>query len=564
MGACGSSSPATVPGGIAASCSKAEPLFRERIVRRRSGNITDYYTLDDHKLGEGTFGIVHRGVHKLTGTTCAVKTVPMGNVTSLAGFRREASIMKTLDHPNIIRLYETFEDSEHVHLAMELCRGGELFDRVIALGHLSERQAATVMQDVLRAVLHMHEKGIAHRDLKPENFLFASQRPIEQNVLKVIDFGTARQCGPNTIMSSIVGTRFYVAPQVLTRRYCRKCDTWSCGSILYALLSGKPAFTGRTDQEVLMKVRTGKYSLEGNEWSSVSEEAKRFIRQLMHMNPRARYTAQQALEHNWIRKKAMPVERLSVVTDNLVDNLRDFHLEPRLKKAALQVIATHLREEQLSRLRGAFLAMDLNGDGLLTMDEMRQSISNPDLDQETQDDLARSLQAIDIDESGSIDYTEFIAASLDRSEGFSDKQMQVAFNTFDLDGDGSICLEELKSALGVRREVSEEVVRSLDGDGDGRISFEEFKAMMCEACKGPPDSSLNDPIARRRTPNKPQVQQQPSPRGRKGTESTCDMEVAWTGSATTACTRSTSDASMASRGAGVATEVPLSVAQAGA
>lgn len=211
--------------------------------------------------------------------------------------------MGALDHPNIVSLYEAFEEDQDASIAMELCSGGDLFDRTVALGHLSERQAAAVMQDVIRAVSYMHGEGIVHRDLKPENFVFATRQPVEENVLKLTDFGSARHCGPGTIMRSLVGTRSYIAPQVLRRRYCRKCDVWSCGAILYTLLSGRPPFTGRTEGEVLAKVRTGRYSFEGPRWAEVSEDARRLVGALMKLNDRARCSAQ-ALEQALARWRA--------------------------------------------------------------------------------------------------------------------------------------------------------------------------------------------------------------------------------------------------------------------
>merc|ERR1719334_1449185 len=152
-----------------------------------------------------------------------------------------------MDHPNIIKLFETFEDHRNIYLVMELCSGGELFDRIIATGHFSEKEAAVLMQQIIRAVYYMHENSICHRDLKPENFLFMTKDPIESNYLKIIDFGLSCKFSPDKVMETKAGTPYYVAPQVLSGKYDHQSDIWSCGVIMYVLLCGYPPFFGDTD-----------------------------------------------------------------------------------------------------------------------------------------------------------------------------------------------------------------------------------------------------------------------------------------------------------------------------
>jgi len=454
-------------------------LSREMFIMRNTGVIDDYYDIDS-TVGQGTFGTVHRGTHNATGSSRAVKIIPRRKADSSARVREEVSIMKLLDHPNIIRLYETFEDCDSMYLVMELCRGGELFDRILAQGSLSERQAAMVLQHALRAVAHMHQKDIAHRDLKPENFLFSSDGPIEQNVLKIVDFGTACVAGPDTIMNSLVGTRYYVAPQVVMRRYDRKCDEWSCGAIMYTLLSGDPPFSGRTDREVLQKVRLGKYTFDAAAWKSVSEEAKQLIRMLMNANGRARWSASQALGHAWIRRQPPQASPTSLeAKGRIMQNLQSFHEQNRLKKAALQIIAGQLNDDQGRRLMEAFTSLDTDGDGLLSFEEVREGLRKASFE-DMEKDVERVVRGIDVNFSGTIDYTEFVAAALDRSQGISERDCRSAFVVFDLDGDGKITIEEITQVLdhGTPNTSSMELVRSFDSDGDGSIDFEEFKAMM--------------------------------------------------------------------------------------
>merc|ERR1719162_1725615 len=141
-------------------------------------------------------------------------------------FKQEIAIMKMMDHPDIIKLFETFEDHRNIYLIMELCSGGELFDRIIDAGHFTEVQAAVLMQQIFRAIYYMHENKVCHRDLKPENFLFASKDPIEKCLLKIIDFGLSCVYTADQVLTTKAGTPYYLAPQVLAGKYDQLSDMW--------------------------------------------------------------------------------------------------------------------------------------------------------------------------------------------------------------------------------------------------------------------------------------------------------------------------------------------------
>merc|ERR1719291_1494862 len=398
-------------------------------------------------------------------------------------FKQEIAIMKMMDHPNIVKLYESFEDHRNIYLVMELCSGGELFDRIIEFVHFTEVQAATLMQQIIRATYYMHQKNICHRDLKPENFLFVSKDPIEKNSLKIIDFGLSCQFAPGQVLTTKAGTPYYVAPQVLAGKYDQLSDLWSVGVIMYVMLCGYPPFFGETDAEVLSKVRLGNFSFNAADWKNVSEGAKDLIRMLLKMNPRDRYTAEQALNHEWIKNKAPQAQAVSLQS-NFVDNLRGFRSQNKLKKAALHVIAGQLDDSQIKALRETFMALDGNGDGLLTAAEMKEGLTKAGLS-EIPADLQNILESVDSDGSGVIDYTEFLAATLDKRSYLKEDVCWSAFRLFDKNGDGKISGDELREVLN-NDEVQDmagakamaELLKEVDNNGDGFIDFEEFMQMM--------------------------------------------------------------------------------------
>mmetsp|Transcript_38327 Transcript_38327/g.101536 ORF Transcript_38327/g.101536 Transcript_38327/m.101536 type:complete len:499 (+) Transcript_38327:91-1587(+) len=448
------------------------------------GKIFDFYDMDKKKIGEGSYGSVSKGKNKrIPGMERAIKTISKAQMKNADRFRQEIAIMKMMDHPNIIKLHETFEDHRNIYLVMELCKGGELFDRIIEAGSFNESQAATLMQQIIRAIYYMHENSICHRDLKPENFLFMTKDPISKNLLKIIDFGLSCEFKPGQVLTTKAGTPYYVAPQVLAGKYDHMSDLWSCGVIMFVLLCGYPPFFGDTDAEVLSKVRLGNFTFNAADWKNVSEDAKGLIRCLLKMNPKDRYTAQQCMNHVWIKEKA-PKAKNAPISNNFVDNLRGFRSQNKLKKAALHIIAGELSDSQIKNLRETFQALDNNGDGLLTSAEMKDGLEKAGL-KDIPADLQDIMKNVDADGSGVIDYTEFLAATLDKKLYMAEDMCWRAFARFDQNGDGKISVQELAEVLKdsdvsnlVGGQSAQEIMTQVDTDGDGTIAFEEFCRMM--------------------------------------------------------------------------------------
>ncbi|XP_026425435.1 calcium-dependent protein kinase 13-like [Papaver somniferum] len=438
--------------------------------------------LVDKELGRGEFGVTYLCIDRDSSELLACKSISKRKLKTsidIEDVRREVEIMKHLPQDSsIVCFKEACEDENAVHLVMELCEGGELFDRIVARGHYTERAAASVVRTIMDVVQHCHNNGVIHRDLKPENFLFANKK--ETSPLKAIDFGLSIFFKPGEKFSEIVGSPYYMAPEVLKRNYGPEIDIWSAGVILYILLCGVPPFWAESEQGVAQAILRGTIDFKRDPWPNVSENAKNLVQKMLEPDPKLRLTAKQVLEHPWIlnAKKAPNVPLGDVVKSRL----KQFSVMNRFKRKALRVIADHLSTEEVEDIRETFKQMDGDNDGFVSVVELKaglQNFSSQLVDSEVQ----MLTETIETNGKGTLDYDEFLAVSLHLRRMANDEHLHKAFSYFDKDRNGYIELEELKEALMDDEaincsEVANDILQEVDTDKDGRISYDEFAAMM--------------------------------------------------------------------------------------
>ncbi|KJP89697.1 CAMK/CDPK protein kinase [Plasmodium fragile] len=457
---------------------------RKGFILSFTGNMQDFYNLSEEPLGKGTYGSVYKATDKLLKIQRAVKVVSKKKLKNVHRFRQEIDIMKNLDHPNVIKLLETFEDSKQIYLVMELCTGGELFDRIVKKGPFSEMYTSFIMKQIFSVLNYLHIRNICHRDVKPENFLFFDKSP--ESLIKVIDFGLASYFSDtNSEMKTKAGTPYYVAPEVLGGCYDYKCDLWSAGVLFYILLCGYPPFYGESDHEILIRVKSGKFNFKGKEWSDVTEEARDLIKRCLTMDPQKRTTASEALKHPWFKKKPSNFNLEFKMDIHVLENFKNYALMLRFQKLAMTIIAQQSNDYDVQQLKAAFLHLDEEGKGNITKGQLRKGLEKSNLMLPPNFDLL--LDQIDSDGNGNIEYTEFLAAAIDRRQ-LSKKLIYCAFRVFDVDNDGEITTAELAHILfnGNRRgniterDVNQvkKMINEVDKNGDGKIDFYEFSEMM--------------------------------------------------------------------------------------
>jgi len=280
-------------------------ISRRKIEGAEDGDIKDKYIIGE-EIGRGGFSVVCEATRRDDSEKYAVKIVEKTLIQEdIKLLKREIEIMKKVEHVNILKLIEIFEDDENVYIVMELVDGSELFDRIVDKGYYSEKSTVHIVKQILNAVKYLHEQGIAHRDLKPENLLCSGEGNHE--VVKIADFGLSKIFGgeKGEELQTSCGTPGYVAPEVLmSESYDKSVDMWGIGIITYILLAGYPPFYADNDTQLFEKIMNAEYDFDDECWDDVSDSAKDFIQHLLVKEPEKRFTAEQALKHEWITSAA--------------------------------------------------------------------------------------------------------------------------------------------------------------------------------------------------------------------------------------------------------------------
>ncbi|XP_044042353.1 calcium/calmodulin-dependent protein kinase type 1D isoform X2 [Siniperca chuatsi] len=230
----------------------------------------------------------------------AVKCIPKKALKGKeSSIENEIAVLRKIKHENIVALEDIYESPDHLYLIMQLVSGGELFDRIVEKGFYTEKDASTLIRQVLDAVNYLHKMGIVHRDLKPENLLYFN--PQDESKIMISDFGLSKMEGSGDVMSTACGTPGYVAPEVLAQKpYSKAVDCWSIGVIAYILLCGYPPFYDENDSKLFEQILKADYEFDAPYWDDISDSAKDFIGSLMEKDPAKRFTCDQALRHPWI------------------------------------------------------------------------------------------------------------------------------------------------------------------------------------------------------------------------------------------------------------------------
>ncbi|KAG5626430.1 hypothetical protein H5410_011648 [Solanum commersonii] len=504
-------------------------------------SLSDEYEVTDI-LGRGGFSVVRRGNNRRTNEVVAIKTLrrygpvpPEKKENNNKSSRvvpalicetlltNELLVMRKIvedvsPHPNVIHLYDVCDDSFGVHLILELCSGGELFDRIVGQARYNEAGAAAVVRQIAKGLEALHGANIVHRDLKPENCLFLNKD--ENSPLKIMDFGLSSFEDFANPVVGLFGSIDYVSPEALSRdKITTKTDIWSLGVILYILLSGYPPFFAPSNRQKQQMILNGQFSFDEKTWKNISSSAKQLISNLLKVDPNMRPTAQQIVEDAWVRGELAKEEEMDA---EIVSRLQSFNARRKFRAAAMASVLSSsfslrtkklkklvgssydLKPEELENLSHIFKKICKNGENatLLEFEEVLKAMEMTSLVGLAE----RIFDLFDNNRDGTVDMREIIGgfSSLKYSQG--DDALRLCFQMYDTDRSGCISKEEVASMLRALPEdclpmdITEpgkldEIFDLMDANSDGKVTFDEFKAAMQR------DSSLQDVVLSSLRPN---------------------------------------------------------------
>ena len=441
--------------------------------------LLDSYEVN-YEIGSGAYSKVYEVKEKASGDIRACKYITKKDFQEedIKKFEKEITILREFDHPNIIKLYDYFNTPNSFYLIMEKCNGGNLYYKILERINLEkmfdEKILSNVFYQITSAINYCHKKGVCHRDLKPENICFLNLGNMENNPLKIIDFGFGRVISPKKKLESQVGTALYMAPEVIQQHYNEKCDIWSIGVMLFFIISGKPPFIGENEMEIKKKILSIDYKFNDS-WKNVSDDAKDLISHML-VKEDNRFTAEQVLQHPWIKKyNENPINtRISI---NEINQLKLYQKMDEFEQKIITFISNRIPQNDIINIKNFFVFLDHNDDGRISFEEFSKGILGLPSVNIKKEELKPIFDKIDTNEDGTIEYTEFISSCVNVNLYLKKEYLVQVFEAFDKTKKGKISMDDIKTVLGLNANCCKRLKTlfyKLDKNDDGKIDLGEF------------------------------------------------------------------------------------------
>ena len=498
------------------------------LVKEYFGNPFDIYE-ELEELGEGAYGVVKKVCLKENPETIrAMKIIPKENIMEGQSQKLldEIQILRKLEHPNIMKIYEYFNDSKNIYIVSELCDQGDLLGKMIKLGSMSEVVVKFLMGQILNAVSYLHDNRVFHGDIKLENVMLYktskkqgrrftklnkdlnSSYKLQQDIenlykdktqklrssivfvedmtdyeVKLIDFGCSKflQKKKNNKMSGIVGTSIYCSPEVIDDLYDERSDEWSCGVLMYILLCGEPPFQGETEEEIFANVKKGYIDFSKSKFNNVSENCIDLIKKLLCSNRKTRIKASEALNHNFFTENFNPSKALTQNKD--LNILKRFIRLEKLPSKLHEVVIAYccfnfINKEEEKQLRELFRFMDTDNKNKLTMEDFKKAFRQANL-MVSKYELKKIMNILDSDGSNLIEYQEFLRAICDKKSLFKEENLKAVFAVIDKDKKGYATAADIqKFVFGNQKNVNRNTIQGCTAqigmEKDSKLSFEQF------------------------------------------------------------------------------------------
>ena len=446
------------------------------------------------QLGQGAYGEVFEAKNRITDIIRAIKIVKK-NLKKIGELEKEIlneeNVLKTMDHPNIVKIFDFYSNNENYGIIMEHCKGGSLFQETLKNGPFDESYTAYVMYQLFSAINYYNGLNIIHRDLKPENVLIANKNKSNNYPnIKICDFGISKIVDKEEIQNKVAGSLFFVAPEVLNKKYNEKCDIWSCGVIMYFLLSKKVPFSGTFHEEIFEKIKKGEYDVKTPPLDKLSKNALDLMQKLLTVDVDKRITIKEALQHPWLKEhntKELYNKILDEkVVEKLLNNLKKYKKNSIIQETALAYLVHNFPQmKDVINACKLFNQIDLNGDGKITGEELYLGLKQRLNSDSLKEDVMNIFKNLDMNNDGYIEYEEFVRASVTKEKFMGENVLKFAFRFVDKDDSGQITFSEIetvfKNSISDKEHMEEalnKIISEVDINRDGKISFEEFSRVM--------------------------------------------------------------------------------------
>lgn len=472
---------------------KKEDNTKDIPIIRSSGKIGEKY-LFVKELYQCTFGKIIKVKSKLTGDYRACKIISPKKIPDINKFNQDLNQIIKFDHPNLLKLYEIFEDESHIYLITDLCTGGELFQRVYYTltnnpEAYTEKEVSKIFKQIISALHYCHSQGIPHRDLRPENILYLNEEA--DSPIKIIDCGLSRIYTSENKSTDKKkekkegknGPIYYLAPDFLNNgNLDERADIWNAGLILYILLCSVSLFNGADNANVFKSLTKKKYNFPEEETKLISDEAKDLLKHMI-CDPEKRFNAENIYNSEWVQKCAQNATEPYLNFTNLT-NLQNYISFTKLRKYMVNIMVEKFNEKEIEELKKIFEEFDVNKDGTITVEELKNGVRKlRENGFELNPEIFDFLQALDVDGNGKVEYADFMQSALEQEKFYNEENLKAAFALIDRDGSGKISKNEMHNILNLSRNMRdfvEKYIKEIDLDGDGEIDYQEFLGMVAK------------------------------------------------------------------------------------
>ena len=461
------------------------------LVNEEKGNPSKKYK-PKKMLGSGSFGCVYEAKNTIFGNTVAMKVIKKDKENELdeQEIRNEIDILKKLSHPNIVKIYEFYISENHYYIITEYCKEGELFSYI--KNKYTERQLAVLFYQVFSGLWYLHKNNILHRDIKLENIMISGKEKDNSTGeelfwVKIIDFGTAKIFEKNKKEKDVVGSSYYIAPEVLKQNYNEKCDTWSVGVILYMTLVGRAPFDGKDDEEIIKKINSVDYNKNEPRLVKHSPEVRDLVSKLLEKDTEKRYSAKEALEHPWFSKyggRALFSNFNEEEIKPFIDNLLNYSFNSKIQQLVIAFLVHNLPSTDSSILiLKLFRYFNKSGNCKLSKEELVNGLYAYKPKEEVDKIIDHLFLLLDGDNDGFVEYEEFLRACIKKKQILTSTYLKYAFKFIDKEKTGTLNVQKIINAFVTTpnkliEAVFSNTLNSVDKDGDGIINFEEFQELM--------------------------------------------------------------------------------------